>query len=161
MPEWVFQRKYKRSPSFAWDFLWLVFLLILLSFFVYAGATQGFSQEIDLNFFSIRMAPVYSLFGTVCLAYEFFTSIRNESNKNRLNQELIKNKEYLDAAKTSIIDEFTRLKRINSLSEEINELNKNLNHEMQYVRRKFYFGWFGVFLTMLSTLLQVWNIPNA
>jgi len=155
VPDIIFQREYKKSPSLKKDLLSLLGCLIALSFFIYVGATKGFQSPFNFEFFSKRMAPIYSLFGTICLAYEFFTAIRNESNKNRLNQQLIKAMEYRESVALAFVIESEKEKRIKELNEDISSYKADLEHEMQFVRRKYYIGWFGIALTVLSTFLQL------
>lgn len=155
MPDIIFQRGYKKSPSFKKDLLSLLGGLIALSLFIYAGATKGFQSPINFEFFSDRMAPIYSLYGTVFLAYEFFTAIRNESNKNRLNQQLIKAMEHRESVVLGFVVESEKEKRIKELNEGISSYKVDLEHEMQFVRRKYYIGFLGIALTILSTFLQL------
>src|SRR5690554_4740312 len=100
MFDFIFSREYKKSPSLKWDLGWLFFWTLLLSALILAGASKGFSTSPDIAFFTERMSPIFSLFGSVCLAYGLLTGIRNESNKNRLNQDLIRLMEHRDAANT-------------------------------------------------------------
>lgn len=158
MPDILLQREYKKSPSLKQDLLVLLGGLIVLSALVYVGATKCFQTPFNLEFFSERMAPIYSLFGTICLAYEFFTAIRNESNKNRLNQQLIKAMEYRESVALAVVVESDKEKRIEELNKKIQSFKSDLEHEMLFVRRKYYIGWFGIALTVLSTFLQ---LPNA
>lgn len=155
MPDIIFQKKYKKSPSLKQDLLGLLCCLLGLSLFVYAGATNGFQCPFKFDFFSERMAPIYSLFGTICLAYEFFTAIRNESNKNRLNQELIKAMEHRESVALAFVVERDKEKRITELCNEIERLKHDLEYEMIFVRRKFYIAWLGIALTLISTFLQL------
>jgi hypothetical protein len=151
----IFQKEYKKSPSLKQDLLVLLFWLIVLSLLIVIGATKGFESEFNLEFFSDRMAPIYSLFGTICLAYELFTAIRNESNKNRLNQQLIKAMEHRESVALAFVVESDKDKRIKELNEQIQHFRSDLEHEMLFVRRRYYIGWLGIALTVLSTFLQL------
>ncbi len=101
MLDFMFSREYKKSPSLKWDLGWLFFWVLLLSTLILAAASGGFSTSPDIEFFTERMSPILNSFGSVCLAYGLLTGIRNESNKNRLNQELIRLMEHRDAANSS------------------------------------------------------------
>lgn len=147
-------RKYKRTPSLLWDFGVLIFWLLVLTVGTYAAATKLFEAPFDIDFFSARMAPVYSLFGTVCLAYEFFTAMRNESNRGYLIRVRAQAMDARDAAASIIVDS-DREKRIADLNRQIEGFNKDLVHESRYVRRKFVFAWFGIFLVVIATFLQL------
>ncbi|PMY39728.1 hypothetical protein C1Y35_12985 [Pseudomonas sp. GW456-L14] len=145
---------FKKSPTLWKDLGVLILWLIVLTAIVILGATKLFDSTFDYRFFTARMAPVYSLFGTICLAYEFFTCIRNERNKTWLTQELGKNLEHKIAAGAIVIAS-DRLRRIQQLDQEIASLNADLQHENQFIGRKYVFGVVGICLTLLSTMLQL------
>lgn len=161
MLDYIFSREYKKSPSLKWDLGWLFFWILLLSALILAGATSGFSTSPDIEFITERMSPILSLFGSVCLAYGLLTGIRNESNKNRLNQDLIRLMEHRDAANSSIPVEATRKKRVDELSCEIQRLSGDLEHEMEHGRREIVIGWFGLILLVVSSMLQIFSVPVA
>ena len=158
MPSFAFEKEYKRTPSLWKDLGVLAIWLVILSLLVAAGATGGFNKPFDIEFFTKRMAPIYSLFGTICLAYEFITALRNESNKNRLNQLHIKAMAHRDAAEALMTNEADRKKRVNELNIQIKGYESDLEHEMRYVHRKFFIAWVGISLVVLSTFLQ---LPTA
>lgn len=145
---------FKKSASLWKDLGVLLFWLLVLTAIVILGATKLFDAAFDYRFFTARMAPIYSLFGTVCLAYEFFTCIRNERNKTWLAQEVSKNLEHKIAA-AAIVMPSDRLHRIQQLDQEIARLNADLQHENQFARRKYVFGVVGICLTVLSTMMQL------
>jgi hypothetical protein len=158
VPSFTIEKEIKRTPSLWKDLGVLTIWLVLLSLFVFAGATGGFSKPFNIGFFTERMAPIYSLFGTVCLAYEFLTALRNESNKNRLIELHIKAIAHRDAAEASMTNEGDRTKRINELNTQIKGYESDLEHERRYVHRKFFIAWVGLSLIVLSTFLQ---LPTA
>jgi hypothetical protein len=145
---------YKRTPSLGRELGVLVFWVLVLSTMTYLGATKGLEKPFDIGFFSARMAPIYSLFGTVCLAYEFFTAMRNESNKNRLSQLTIKAMEMREAA-LAIVAESDRNKRMDYLGRKIEAYNEDLEYEIKYSRRKYIIAWFGICLVIIATFLQL------
>lgn len=147
-------KDYKRTPSLGRELGVLIFWLLVLSAMTYLGATKGLEKPFDIGFFSARMAPIYSLFGTVCLAYEFFTAMRNESNKNRLNQLIIKAIGMREAA-LAIVVESDRNKRVDYLNRRINVYDEDLEYEFKYSRRKYIIAWFGIFLVIIATFLQL------
>lgn len=151
----LFEKNYKKSPSLKSDLCGLLTVLGILTLLIWIAATKGFHHPFDYDFFAKRMAPIYSLFGTVCLAYEFFTAIRNESNKNRLNQQLIKAMEHRESVSIGFTVEKDKEARLKELNEEISNLKTDLDHEMFYVRRKYFIGWLGIILAIISTLLQL------
>lgn len=139
----------------------MIFWVLLLSVAVIASGGAGPSRWPDMIFFAERMSPILNLYGTVCLAYEFLTAIRNESNKNRLNQELIKACEYRDAAEATIPNKNDRRKRVEGLKVLVEQLRVDLDHEMKHVRRKFYIGWFGLLLIVISSFLQIFSVQSS
>jgi len=149
------KKEYKTSPSFKRDFAVLALFIIFLSILVWAGSTNGFKANFNSKFFTARMGPIYSLYGTVCLAYEFFTAIRNESNKTRIQQILERKSRHKSECINSMQPGPDRTHRIESLDSEIGVLEADLNHEHEYIKRKFTFGWIGVALTALSTFIQL------
>ncbi|MGI2924459.1 hypothetical protein [Vibrio diabolicus] len=151
----IFETEYRRTPPLKKDLGILIFWVVLITFLVLIGATKFFQSPLDMEFFSDRTAPVYSLFGTICLAYEFFTSMRNESNKNFLNQKIIKAMDDRECVQKSVVIDSDRITRVNQLNEEIEALKLDLEHEMQFVRRKFFIGQFGLGLVVLATFLQL------
>ena len=161
MLDFIFSRDYKKSPSLKWDLGWLCVCILLLSALILAGASSGFSTSPDIEFVTERMSPILSLFGSVCLAYGLLTRIRNESNKNRLNQDLIHLMEHRDAANSSIPVDADRKRRVDELSMEIQRLSGDMEHEMAHGRREIVIGWFGLILLVVSSMLRIFSVPAA
>lgn len=153
--QWIYEAGYKKSPSFSRDFIvllcWLVFLIVL----VVIKATGFFSHHLDFKVFSGNLGPIFSLFGTVCLAYEFITALRNERNKTYLNNLHTKLLGFQQAVTQAMVDTVDRERRLSELRSQLGEVERDLAHEMRYVHRKFLFAWTGIVLVVIATFLQL------
>lgn len=150
----IFERTYKKSPSLLWDLGGLIIVVLVISIFICLIATKGFSTNLDFEMIQKKLGPILSLYGTIALAFEFLTALRNESNKNRLNQELILLNNHREDARNTM-HAATVDKRITELNDKITQLENDLKHEMLYVRKKYYIAWFGLILITISTLIQI------
>ncbi len=150
------QKLYNLSPSLAMEVGVLVAIILFLGLLIFIMGTKFVPEKFNLTFFSNHMVPILTLYGTVCLAYEFITAFRNESNKAFINQELTKEKENRYAAQSTMTNETDKNNRIMELNEKIVTLESDLAHEMKHTKRKFSVAWFGLTLLVIATLLQIW-----
>jgi hypothetical protein len=156
MYEILSTKVYRPTPSIAREIASMCGFLVFFAAIFYLAATHGLQKPLDSAFYYSRLSSILGFMATLCLAYEFVTGLRNESNRTRLNQEILQLHHHAATVRDAILDGETRSSRLRQIESETKERMKLLEHEMKYVHRRFFMAWFGVLLAGFATLVQIW-----